>query len=536
MCTAGWAFAWDFFWGRRRILTTLTLAWLVVLAVVVQVLPAGPQDVKVIGPLSIPLWSLLVVLAALFSHGDQADILARDSGYPRRLFTLPLPTAALAGWPLVLGGGALALLWLPLAGLILRPVGLAVPLEWGAVFLVALLAWLQALTWFPFPLPALRLLVAVPVLGALTTGALLGFFYEVSPALLLGVSAALVPAGYLVAVLGLARARRGDVAVWSWPVPRLGWPAFGIGRSFASAIDAQLWLEWRRNGFVFPLLVALPVVPHLFLMYRAATPREAGLALVGLAIYPILMATGAGIGLSNTHPWSRRIAALPAFVAARPVTTAALVAVKLRLAVRSTLAAWAVVVLALLLTLPFSLLGEMLAGWTRRLIETQGPRGWALLALIVLGLPLLTWKWLVNQLWIGLSGRHWLEVFAGLAIPVSLTGLGLFTAWFVTHREWHPALLDAVPWVVGALLALKVAGGVLVGRALLRRELVSGSFVAAFALAWLAAAVGLIGLTCWLLPAEVYSPWVVGAGAVLLALPLVRLGLAPLALAWGRHR
>jgi len=44
------------------------------------------------------------------------------------------------------------------------------------------------------------------------------------------------------------------------------------------------------------------------------------------------------------------------------------------------------------------------------------------------------------------------------------------------------------------------------------------------------------GLACWLTPPELASPLVVGGAAGLLVLPLVRLGLAPLALDWNRHR
>jgi membrane protein YdbS with pleckstrin-like domain len=62
-----------------------------------------------------------------------------------------------------------------------------------------------------------------------------------------------------------------------------------------------------------------------------------------------------------------------------------------------------------------------------------------------------------------------------------------------------------------------------------RRTLVS------LALAWLSAAAIIVALTLWLLP-EFEMRWVAAGGAILLLLPLVRLGLAPLMLAWNRHR
>jgi hypothetical protein len=52
----------------------------------------------------------------------------------------------------------------------------------------------------------------------------------------------------------------------------------------------------------------------------------------------------------------------------------------------------------------------------------------------------------------------------------------------------------------------------------------------------LAAAAALLGLCFWLVPAAVCPPLTAAAVAMLLLLPLVRLGLAPLALDWNRHR
>ncbi len=163
------AFAWDLA-GRQRLLVALGLGYLLALALLVNVLPAGTLEPRIVLPLCFPLWFALPHLLALFTHGDQADLVGRESGYPRRAFTLPVRTAALAGWPLALGGAVLALYWLVLAGLVLRAADLAVPVLWPAVFLVALLAWVQALVWWPFPLPLARILVTVPVLVGWSPG------------------------------------------------------------------------------------------------------------------------------------------------------------------------------------------------------------------------------------------------------------------------------------------------------------------------------------------------------------------------------
>jgi hypothetical protein len=216
--------------------------------------------------------------------------------------------------------------------------------------------------------------------------------------------------------------------------------------------------------------------------------------------------------------------------------SAEILAVKCRVAARITLVTWVGVGLALAAVLPVSPGGEVLAGWTRRLSQTQGARGWVLLALMVLGPAALTWKQIVNQLWVGLTGRQWVGVFITLGGLFGLTGLALLGSWFYVHPETHAALRNAMPWAAGLALLLKLAAGALVARALLRRGLVARGTLIRFAAAWVAGAAALFGLALWLVPTGVDSPFAVGCGAILVGLPMVRLGLAPLALDWNRHR
>lgn len=86
-----------------------------------------------------------------------------ESGFPTRLRHLPLPTLALAGWPMLWGSAAMVLVWLVLAWGALRPYGYNVPLGWPALLLAVILAWLQAIIWTPFPLPWVRALLFFPL-------------------------------------------------------------------------------------------------------------------------------------------------------------------------------------------------------------------------------------------------------------------------------------------------------------------------------------------------------------------------------------
>ena len=159
-----------------------------------------------------------------------------------------------------------------------------------------------------------------------------------------------------------------------------------------------------------------------------------------------------------------------------------------------------------------------------------------LLTLVVLGLPALTWKRVVDQLWIGLTGRQWVVVIATLCFPAGLTVLAVFGSWLVDRPAAREACLEAAPAIILVLLLLKLAAGVLVARAILRRRLVAPGTVGFFAAAWLVGAAVLFALVYRLTPPEPFSPFGAACAAVLLGLPLVRLALAPLALDWNRHR
>ncbi len=372
MLAAARSFAWEF-WTRHRWLLAPTFVYLAALVVLVHTMPAGTLEPSVVGPLALPLDCVIPMLIAIFSYGDQGDLLARESAYPPRAFTLPLRTTALVGWPLAFGAIALGGFWLAFNGLVLRPAGLPVemPLLWPAVFLAGLLAWTQALTWLPFPLTVLRMLVMIPVLSTLIATALLGGFYNVPTAVMLAASASLIPSGFAVAVAGVARARRGDVSVRYWPIlQRPATRSEAAGQPFASPVAALAWLEWRSNLFLLPMMamLVLLLIPLMFFLRNDQTLPLAVPVLMG---FPLMMAYTVGGSLGNCHAWARNQPAIPAFLAARPVTSGAILAVKLQGAVLGTLAAWGMIGLGLAVTLPFCRGGTLLLDGLRRLFETQ---------------------------------------------------------------------------------------------------------------------------------------------------------------------
>ena len=75
----------------------------------------------------VPLAATFIYFLAVFSFGLSGDLAARQSMYPPRLFTLPVTTAALAGWPMAYGAAAMAALWFATRLLAVWPKGVAVP-------------------------------------------------------------------------------------------------------------------------------------------------------------------------------------------------------------------------------------------------------------------------------------------------------------------------------------------------------------------------------------------------------------------------
>ena len=59
---------------------------------------------------AVPLGSTFSFFMAVFSFGLAGDLAARRSIYPTRMFTLPMTNAALAGWPMLYGAVAMAVL------------------------------------------------------------------------------------------------------------------------------------------------------------------------------------------------------------------------------------------------------------------------------------------------------------------------------------------------------------------------------------------------------------------------------------------
>jgi hypothetical protein len=541
MKTPALAIGWTI-WRRHRWGLTATAAC------VVAVVAAGtaarmlldPGDsLQVCGMIVLPLTVCALYLAAVFAYGYDTDLATAGTAFPSRMFTLPVRTAALAGWPMAFGAMAVGLLWLIAAGMILRPAGLDVPLWWPALLFATVLAWVQALVWWPFGLAWVRIVVGMllahlPITATMTALKLDAPEWAIS----VGLGVALA-AGLLAAWVGVGRARRGAVSSWEW-LSRVG--AVFARRSmshagFGSAGRALAWYERRRHGLALPLMVAL-IVPICMLSFflEEITPgimlRNLGLAVM----VPVFCAGMAAGQVGRTNTWVREHYGLSSFAATRPVSTAAMVAAKLRAAAGTTLRTWslllALVAVGLFGSGSHRLLGTMIGDSldTRSTAEVI-----AALALAGLLLVLLTWKRMVESLMLELIGRELVVkvlVFGGLFVGLNVVVLGLYV---LVHPEYYETARTAMPWIVAGLACLKLVLGALAIRALRRKRLVADWMLLMLAGIWLTAFVVLFGTVAWLVPTDVAPAYTLAPG-VLLLLPLARLSAMPLALDWNRHR
>ena len=107
--------------------------------------------------------------------------------------------------------------------------------------------------------------------------------------------------------------------------------------------------------------------------------------------------------------------------------------------------------------------------------------------------------------------------------------------WLYINPEYQEQLWAVAPWLVVGAAIVKLLLAACVLPALRRRRLLEARALRRLLGLWLIVAVVLAGLLCWLIPANVAPRHLVAAGVVI-ALPMVRIALAPLALNWNRHR
>jgi hypothetical protein len=274
--------------------------------------------------------------------------------------------------------------------------------------------------------------------------------------------------------------------------------------------EIRLWAAGNAPSLVFTILIGVLLTPPFMASFAAATVSKSG--------------ANAGDAYGVTP-----------FIATRPLTNAELIAAKLKMAIRSTLFSWLLLLLAVPLALALSgTLPVVLDKW-HRLSEVVGtPRAVVVLLLILAGCIASTWKQLVQSLYIGLTGRASLIQGSVFLVLGFFFLFGPFAEWIIEGGRLGE-LWSALPSIFAILVSVKMIAAVWIILRLYNGGLLSDRTLVIGAASWSAAVFALYGVLVWLLDTP-HIPHYLLLLLAILAIPLARLSAAPLALAWNRHR
>ena len=486
------------------------------------------------------------------------------TGFPYRLFTLPVSTLRLVTLPValgVLGVGGVFAVWTNLV----FTHGEIGERRWFAFVLAVFMMVYQAVLW---SLAGFRIgrIVVLGLTGPLfvliaclpfTKGTSLIWFSE---KFWTGVLAGMALAAFGGAWLFVSRQRCGGGRRRHWFKLLVERIADALPRRkgiFRSPAAAQFWYEWRRSGVLLPacigLLLALFIGPLSWYLRHEAAGTIWILAWT-LAL-PLVLALPLGKGFSKADFWSKDLS-LPAFVAVRPLATGEMVVIKMKVAALSAIISWLLVAAFLSLWLPLWANLEPLTmlriGFWMAYGHSLAPQ-YVIAALFFIASMLLTWKFLVSGLWIGLSGNRKLYVASAAAycgVPLLvLVGVTLCVNRDEAVRAWirddPNRLLSCFLWIavfgVVAKFWIAAASWRAIGSGRTRRYVLlwCGATLALIALGTLMWAHGLLDLTLVglmdFLPLDVVRLQSLMILVALLVIPFARLGLAPPALTKNRH-
>jgi hypothetical protein len=535
-------FAWEF--GHRYRWGLLVIAAYVIGLLTTGLLgiewaqPVDASPARFVGTIAVPLWSAVMFLLPVFSFGLTGDLAARQSMYPLRLFTLPVTSTALTAWPMLYGTASIALL-AQAARLGSWPAQIEPPF-WLVLYAPAFLAWTQVLMWMPYPVRGLRVVAVVSWLIVMDIIAIIAIELKPSETLMAAILVPQLPVAYLAARTAVFRARRGDVPDWRGAFTPLVSLARLLARRrpFASPMSAQTWYEWQLHGRSLPVLVAFVLPFALGLLFLDPTaPALVIISLAVVALTPPIMASFVASTVRRAGAQRGDDYGLPPFLATRPLTSAALIAAKLRVSIVSTLITWLLVIATIPMALSLSDTWPIVMERALDLRDRIGlPRASAIAVLVVLALVATTWKRLVTSLYIGLSGRPWLiRTNIGVTMVVLVVAIPL-AQWIGRNTlEIVIRIFDVVPQVAALLVAMKMAAAGWIVTRLDRSRLIESRVLLTAATLWLAAVLSLFAVLAWIAD----TPHIPRYGILLvaiLAIPLARLSAAPLALASNRHR
>jgi hypothetical protein len=500
-----------------------------------------------------PLAFILGLLSFLFVFGvftyTESSGGKDLGGFPRRLFTLPVPSLQLVAVPAIAGIVSVELVYLSWMEPLSR--GGTTSSLFIAVLLAAFMAFYHTVMWTLERLGPMRLLL-LGVIGTALLG--IGFlpsfpasdlsFWQ-SEATLAALVAGLAVASFLLSWRHVARLRSGGRQeprrTWSF-VGRAANAFLSTKAAFASQESAHFWFEWRCSGTLLPLFVGgvllLVIAPLSWL--AAGDPAETARLVLSTLAMPIILAIPVGMAFSKPIPWTDDLS-VPAFVAVRPLSSEEIVAIKARVAALAAGISWLLVLVYLAAWLSLAGYADLFNAVATERWPAPNSSAYSVygtVALLVMAGFLLTWRFMVTGLWIGLSGSQRFFSYSVISfVVVALVLVVLFDRGEVV--DWalrRPERVLQVAWIGAFVVAARYWFGVYVWRRLARQIVRQYFFVWLVGTACFAALAAILWRTMAGLNRGETAHFIVLLLLALLVMPLGRLGLAPDTLARNRHR
>ena len=476
------------------------------------------------------------MLSFLFWIGAVCQVDAEDDseeGFTDRIYILPLTTVEIVLPLMIIGGSISCFLW----WIIRKGVFEAGGVDVGAAPIGASL-WLttnvaQLLTWTRFSNNWLRIAAALAIV-CLFGAAAAGFYcFEVGTSATLTVIAASIVAINALTVCLVSRSRCGERI----SLPRLTF-RLNTRRSTAkssaphgNASAALFWLEWRTFGWLFPAFVGTTAFCLCVFAVVARGDQEAtiGQVVVPCIVAPLFAFTlGSMLGKFKA-PGSKDV--YEQFLFTLPLSDADIYNAKIRLV--ATSATVGLVILSVIFAV-FCLEPKSLAAIRHDLAGASGYSNAWLYSLSFCGLIAVTQKELLTSLWIGLTGRSWMENAIASVVGALFLALVLLTLFPFTEpiKIWLFNHLGEL--LFGAFVLKTIIAAALLGFAM-RSRLVTAR--------WALGVVGIWGFAAIVLFMAIKSgagpefAWNNEAfwGAAIYA-PLLRIAAIPRALDWNRRR
>jgi hypothetical protein len=557
------ALMWDI-WLRHRTLVRLLIAVSIFAFLLNAALPESfrmykddPSTFDVHDAVRVVNFLLMLTALLLFlTIYSQTELNPQTGtrGFPHRLFTLPLTSFHLVALPTFLGMAAFEVLCLFWQSLIFRE-GVQVG---GLMVIAAYIIAHQTILWTLPALGSLRVLV-IGIVGIVFIVAfgLPTFPQEALPwwlreNFLTVWLTAMAFGGFVTSWIYVSRQRSGGGSGRHWAttiVDRISDVLPRRTAPFSSAAAAHFWFEWRSSGFLLPLLVGatlIVVIAPLSWYMRDGGGNTMRILAATLAM-PIALALPVGKALSKPEWWSNEMF-MPSFVAVRPLTNADFVITKMKVAALSAAISWLLVGVFISVWLGmwasldrFNFLRVTLWSLYGRSLYPQ--YGLAVL-LFVTGI-LLTWRFLVSGLWLGLSGNK--NLFSMTAIPYGFA-LVFVLAFGVILPQKEDSILNWMSSDFGVVLPtmVRIAAVTVVAKfwiAAWSWRDAHRLHVQQYLALWLCGTAAWIafGLLLWvgllqIVPSDGHQLRSLVILCALLAIPFARLGLAPGSLARNRHR